>query len=211
MLSAIALSFAASALAAPAPNGAPLTVSLERTTKYQARADGSVDGPAFLSTLNSTLHKYKGQSLPTFSGVSRLLEARATASEPLTDQVEQGQDELYYGNADVSGQTFTVDFDTGSADFFVPGPKCSTAQGCVGTTKYDQSGTDEKNTTSVTYGSGSVSGENCMYFLTYYRHTRTHARHQTLIRCLSLVLRQITPMSYPSLQPKASQAAHQIH
>lgn len=47
-----------------------------------------------------------------------------------------------------------------AADFFVPGPTCGTNQGCVGTTKYDQDGTDEGNTTTITYGSGEVEGEN---------------------------------------------------
>ena len=53
-----------------------------------------------------------------------------------------------------------TDFDTGSSDTFIPGPKCGTQQGCVGTTRYDQSGQDEGNTTTITYGSGQVSGEN---------------------------------------------------
>lgn len=157
MYTSIAL-LVATALAAPAP--APLTVPLQRATKYQPRADGTIDGPAFLKHMNATLQKYHAQSLPTYDGVSKL-KTRAVGEESLVDQVEQGEDELYYGNVGVSGQTFTVDFDTGSADFFVPGPKCGTSQGCVGTTKYDQSGTDEKNTTSITYGSGQVEGENC--------------------------------------------------
>ena len=57
-------------------------------------------------------------------------------------------------------QTFGTDFDTGSADFFVPGPKCGTAQGCPGGPQYNQDGTDEHNTTTVTYGSGMIMGEN---------------------------------------------------
>lgn len=160
MYTSIAL-FAATALAVPAPAPAPLTVPLQRSHQYQPRADGTVDGPAFLRHMNATLQKYGAQTLPPMDGVSSLLKARAVGEEPLVDQVEQGEDELYYGNAKVNTQTFTIDFDTGSADFFVPGPQCGTSQGCVGNTKYDQKGVDEKNTTSITYGSGQVSGENC--------------------------------------------------
>lgn len=72
-------------------------------------------------------------------------------------------EELYYGPITVGTkgpQTFLCDFDTGSADLFVPGPKCTTANGCPTNPKYDQQGTDEHNTTTVTYGSGMISGEN---------------------------------------------------
>lgn len=56
-----------------------------------------------------------------------------SAEEALTDQVEDGEDELYYGPGTVGGESgFTFDFDTGSSDTFVPGPTCGTAEGCVG-------------------------------------------------------------------------------
>lgn len=76
--------------------------------------------------------------------------------------MEQGTDELYYGSFQVGtspAQTFTADFDTGSADLFVPGPSCGTAQGCKAGTQYSQKGTDRHTTTSVTYGSGMITGE----------------------------------------------------
>ena len=81
----------------------------------------------------------------------------------LADQYDSGGDELYYGSGNVgtdNPQTFTFDFDTGSSDTFIPGPACGQAQGCTGSTKYSQGGVDAGNTTSVTYGSGSVAGEN---------------------------------------------------
>lgn len=81
---------------------------------------------------------------------------------------------MYYGSGTVGSQTFTFDFDTGSSDTFVPGPTCGTAQGCVGTTKYNQQGVDEHNTTSITYGSGSVSGENYYDSVTIAGLTATH-------------------------------------
>lgn len=82
------------------------------------------------------------------------------SNEPLTDQAEDGEDVEYYGPGTVGSQTFTFDFDTGSSDTFVPGPSCTKAQGCPSTTKYNQGGTDQGNTTTITYGSGKVSGEN---------------------------------------------------
>lgn len=88
---------------------------------------------------------------------------RRANNEKLTDQVEDGEDELYYGPVTVgssSPQVFTVDFDTGSADFFVPGPQCTTAKGCKAGTRYNQKGQAEGTTTSVTYGSGTITGNN---------------------------------------------------
>nr|POF02597.1 aspartic protease [Quercus suber] len=89
----------------------------------------------------------------------------SASSVSLVDQSEDNVDSLYYGPGIVGAgdgkpQTFTFDFDTGSSDTFVPGPACGTAQGCVGTTHYDLGGKDEGNTTTITYGSGQVSGEN---------------------------------------------------
>ena len=81
----------------------------------------------------------------------------------MTDAVSGGVDDLYYGPVTVGAskpQIFGTDFDTSSADFFIPGPSCGTAQGCPATIKYDQGGIDEHNTTSVTYGSGMITGEN---------------------------------------------------
>jgi hypothetical protein len=95
--------------------------------------------------------------------------------------VSGGVEQDYYGPVTVGAtkpQTFQCDFDTGSADFFVPGPKCGKAQGCPSSTKYDQGGTDEHNTTTVTYGSGQISGENYFDSVTVAGLT---AKHQNVI------------------------------
>lgn len=121
--------------------------------------DGSVDYSGFLSMLRTTVRKYNNEmELPAAVENSKLNWKRADV--PLVDQNQNGEDVLYYGDGDVSGQTFTFDFDTGSSDTFIPGPQCGMAQGCVGNTKYDESGQDEGNTTTITYGSGQVMGEN---------------------------------------------------
>jgi len=87
----------------------------------------------------------------------------ARAKEPLTDQVQSGEDEEYYGTGlvgETAPQQFTFDFDTGSSDTFVPGPSCSSSAGCVGTARYPETGRSTGNTTTVTYGSGEVVGNN---------------------------------------------------
>jgi hypothetical protein len=82
---------------------------------------------------------------------------RILGEEQLTAEVSGGVELLYYGAMNVGGQVFNADFDTGSSDTFVPGPNCA---GCAGNTRYDEGGTDEGNTTTVTYGSGMITGEN---------------------------------------------------
>jgi hypothetical protein len=60
----------------------------------------------------------------------------------------------------------------------VIGPKCGTEQGCSGDTRYNQAGQDAGNTTTVTYGSGRVSGENYFDSVTVAGLT---AKHQNII------------------------------
>lgn len=160
----LALTAASAVLAAPAPASPEgIKVSLANRRTLEPR-DDAADMKAFLFDLNRALGKYKSSAkLPAnLTSYASTLIKRAN-NEPLTDQVEGSEDELYYGSGTVGAkqpQTFTFDFDTGSSDLFVPGPSCGTTQGCVGTTKYSQTGTDEHNTTTVTYGSGSIMGEN---------------------------------------------------
>ena len=95
--------------------------------------------------------------------------------------MEGGVDEDYYGTITVGAtgpQQFVCDFDTGSADLFVPRPQCQSAQRCTGTIKYDQGGVDEGNTTTVTYGSGQISGEN---FFDDMIVAGLRAKHQNVI------------------------------
>ncbi|EME42190.1 hypothetical protein DOTSEDRAFT_25826 [Dothistroma septosporum NZE10] len=156
MTSAIVLSLGTVALAEPRPEaqsqGKAVPYSAQRSTLVN-RDNGSVDYPRFLFMLRTTIRKYnKDMELPAAVENSKLDWKRA--NEPLTDQSQDGGDVLYYELGDVLGQTSTSDFDTGSSDTFIPGPRCDTAQGCGGTTKHGQSGTDEHNTTTITCGSG---------------------------------------------------------
>lgn len=84
---------------------------------------------------------------------------RATA-ESLQDK---NNGELWQGTIDVGtpAQTFTVLFDTGSSDIFLPGPACNNAA-CNGHKKYQpaQSSTsrDSGRNFALSYGSGNVQG-----------------------------------------------------
>ncbi|EPQ56641.1 acid protease [Gloeophyllum trabeum ATCC 11539] len=85
---------------------------------------------------------------------------RDTGSDSLTDDAEQ----LWYGSISVGtpAKEFTVDFDTGSSDLFLPGPDCS--ENCSGHKTYDpdssSTSSDRNKDFSLQYGDGStVSGE----------------------------------------------------
>jgi cathepsin D len=85
---------------------------------------------------------------------------RSLAQEPLTDENSQ----LWIGTISVGTPPvqYTVDFDTGSSDLFLPGKNCDST--CSGHTLYDPSASstssDVGSTFSLSYGDGStVSGE----------------------------------------------------
>jgi len=174
MRSVAAISALSVAVAMPAPAPEPIIVPMASRANFQ-RTDGTADYAAVLASFNQTLSKYKKAPLPYYANIASEqqqqgllgalgLKKRASANEALTDQYAQGIDTAYYGpgvigSGDGKPQTFTLDFDTGSADIFIPGPQCGADQGCVHSTKYDQGGVDDHKTTSVTYGSGAVAGE----------------------------------------------------
>jgi len=184
MKAATVLAFGALALAAPTPDveiGSKVPL-LRRKAEHKLTSDGSVHFGWLKEHLKYTLLKYnKDFELPDFLLDIGNIEKRGTnANEPLTDQNDGGDDELYYGVGTVGAaqQRFTFDFDTGSSDTFIPGPSCGASQGCAGTTKYNQQGQDEHNTTSITYGSGAVQGENYFDSVTIAGLT---ANHQNVI------------------------------
>lgn len=127
------------------------------------RSTGEVDGPALLRSLQQTLNKYHSRiTIPEASATASL--RRRLATENLLDQVEDPDfDEDYYGPMQVGYRTgeqvFTVQFDTGSADIFIPGPQCTIDKGCSSTRKYDEGGTSQGRSTTVQYGSGFVEGD----------------------------------------------------
>ncbi|KAF9449879.1 acid protease [Macrolepiota fuliginosa MF-IS2] len=88
------------------------------------------------------------------------VEARATGAVPLVDD----QDALWHGTISVGtpAKQFTVDFDTGSSDLFLPGPDCgATCQGHqVYNTAASTTAKDQGQKFSLAFGDGStVQGE----------------------------------------------------
>ncbi|CCO36372.1 hypothetical protein BN14_10506 [Rhizoctonia solani AG-1 IB] len=92
-----------------------------------------------------------------FSGIGDFSGSLAKRQkEPLIDEQEQ----LWAGNITIGtpGQQFTIDFDTGSADLWVPSSKCSTT-GCAPHPKYNPSksstSSKQEGFFNITYGDGS--------------------------------------------------------
>ncbi|KAF8841399.1 acid protease [Paxillus ammoniavirescens] len=101
--------------------------------------------------------KNTGSSHPSVVNGSR---KRGSDGDALTD----ANSELWYGTISVGtpAHGYTVDFDTGSSDLFLPGPDCGST--CSGHAVYDPSSSstsqDLGKTFSLQYGDGStVTGE----------------------------------------------------
>lgn len=177
----LSLGLLAPCLAVPTAKSQMTRISLAREKQqHRKRADGSVDVEWLMGTLKETARKYnKDFELPAIvQNAPNVVKRDTDANLHLTDQVNGPSDVLYYGSGTVGSQRFTFDFDTGSSDTFVPGPKCGTDQGCVGDTKYAQTGQDRGNTTSITYGSGQVTGEN---YLDSFTVAGLTAKNQNII------------------------------
>lgn len=97
----------------------------------------------------------KGFTIKDFKPVPKSLKKRADGSEPLTDQ----QEELWSGSISIGtpAQKFTIDFDTGSSDLWVPSSECDN---CSGKQQYDASssstGQKQDGTFEIQYGDGST-------------------------------------------------------
>ena len=157
------LLFAALIVAAPPPRAGGLHKITFPARHNFTRSTGEVNGPALLNSLRKTLNKYRSRGLIPGSSTNTSPQRRQ-ATEPLIDQVEDPDfDEEYYGSMTVGDgstqQTFTVQFDTGSSDIFIPGPECSYEQGCPLNTKYNEGGVSQGRNAAVEYGSGYVEGD----------------------------------------------------
>ncbi|KIJ66833.1 hypothetical protein HYDPIDRAFT_85774 [Hydnomerulius pinastri MD-312] len=107
------------------------------------------------------LYAFEKNTGASHPAVIRGAQKRGSGSVALTDD----ESNLWYGEISVGtpAQSFTVDFDTGSSDLFLPGPTCGST--CAGHNAYNpsNSGTakDLHKTFTLAYGDGSVtvSGE----------------------------------------------------
>ncbi|KAH8118780.1 acid protease [Phellopilus nigrolimitatus] len=155
------------ALASPAPG--PVTrIPLTRRSKFTN--DGVVDIDALKAHLTHVRDKVArgfanfesntGTTHPNDNG--SLLKKRKTGSDPLTDDLdgEEWQGAISVGTP---ANTFTVDFDTGSSDLFLPGVDCTDAN-CAGhkifNTSASSTAVDQDRTFSIEFADDStVSGE----------------------------------------------------
>jgi saccharopepsin len=104
-----------------------------------------------LKTIAEAMAEQTGQSLTLGS------EAPGSTSVPISDF----QNAQYFGPIEVGGQPFTVIFDTGSSNLWVPGKNCSFTT-CWTHKRYDSSKSEtfkaDGRVYNVQYGSGPVEG-----------------------------------------------------
>ncbi|KAK7691231.1 hypothetical protein QCA50_006334 [Cerrena zonata] len=163
-----------------------MTISLSKRSGLTDNT-GIVDIPHLIHEVLLTKSKYEngfkayevntGAPHPLAKGFSAPLNLtrRATGAVALTS--EQGG-ALWQGSISVGtpAQTFTVDFDTGSSDLFLPSSSCTT--NCKGHKLYNPSSSstsvDKGKTFSLQYGDGSsVSGEQYSEAVTIARLSAT--------------------------------------
>ncbi|KAH7914900.1 acid protease [Hygrophoropsis aurantiaca] len=163
---------------APLP---PTSISLNKRSGLQ-NADGSVNFDALLAHMTSTERKIQqgnaNLARHTGSNASSPLTKRSNGSEALADSNEL----LWFGNVSVGTppKTFTIDFDTGSSDIFLAGPKCGAS--CLGHTIFNPNSSstskDLGQTFNATYGKGNAFGELYTDVVTVAGYTATN---QTII------------------------------
>ncbi|KAF8553161.1 acid protease [Imleria badia] len=163
--SIVTLAVLAAATPQPVGRNVGLTIPITKRSGL-TRADKSVDIEALKSHAASTkakvlrgLNNFQRNTGAPHPDASKGTQKRATGSDALTDD----SDQLWYGNVDVGTPpvTFTVSFDTGSSDFFVPSSACSN---CGSHTRYDpgasSTSSDLGKTFSLFMGNKkTVSGE----------------------------------------------------
>ncbi|GJE93357.1 Asp-domain-containing protein [Phanerochaete sordida] len=181
-----ALALIAAASPAPFDNNGVRIALQKRDDGLQSVTD-LVDVGALLAALERTVSKFEngfaayktntGQAhpltvLPDLLGGdddgsgsdNSTLSRRGTTGRGYVPLTDDNNGELWQGSLTIGtpAKTYTVQFDTGSSDLFVPGSQCSDAN-CQGHAKYfpanSSTSVDVKKTFQLNYGSGSVSGE----------------------------------------------------
>ncbi|EJD01643.1 acid protease [Fomitiporia mediterranea MF3/22] len=159
-------------LIAASPTPAPPVQRIPLT-----RRSFTKDGVADVNALNTHLNNVRAKIARGFAsfqsntgsahpnddgGLAKRLQKRKTGKDPLTDDFDG---ELWQGSISVGtpANTFTVDFDTGSSDLFLPGTAC-TDQNCAGHKKFNTAASstaiDQHQTFQIEFADEStVSGE----------------------------------------------------
>jgi len=161
--SLVLLSVLAGTLALPAVDVPKGAVPIFKRNNFK-RADGTVDHDLLRKNLARSLSKIQrgfnafekntGSPHRLANGAKKGLTKRA--EEPLTDFEE----DLWFGSISVGtpAKTFTVDFDTGSSDTFLPSTSCDST--CDGHTLWDPAGSSTAVNTgapfSLAFGDGST-------------------------------------------------------
>ncbi|TPX60179.1 hypothetical protein SpCBS45565_g07577 [Spizellomyces sp. 'palustris'] len=143
----LSLAFVASAVAVP----------VQPSASIAPEAVSSI--PIFRHPKNATklerIAANKDFSIQKYSALTSGLQARGPI---LTNDAN----ELYYGPVTIGSQTFQVDLDTGSSDFWLRGANCQSSDGSCGNGQPAVNTREFKDTGSQfqdSYGSGSADGE----------------------------------------------------
>lgn len=153
------------ASATPLAQSPRVTIPISKRSNLR-RSDGSVNAEALKGSVAAstgkilrgfeTYQQNTGSRHPSQPANYK----RATGEDALTDAQEQ----LWYGKISVGtpAVTYTVDFDTGSSDLFLPASSCGST--CSGHTKYNPSSSSTSKALgksfTLSYGDGSsVSGK----------------------------------------------------
>ncbi|KAG2075790.1 acid protease [Suillus decipiens] len=162
----VSLIAAFQALAIILPQPQPLSIPLTKRSTLRT-ADGHVDPASIRTSICNTEAKLQRgaaafeRSTGTVLFSSSLTKhAAACGPDPLVDD----SNERWYGKIEVGTppQTFTIDCDTGSTDFFLPGPSCGDS--CSGHDIYNPNSSSSAvplgQTFTVEYSDGSMATGN---------------------------------------------------
>ncbi|KAI0061612.1 Asp-domain-containing protein [Artomyces pyxidatus] len=158
-----ALPFLASAVPVQTPrSGIAIPIAKRKTSNPLAHAKKVAHSVGKIQKGFEAFERNTGKAHSLAGSINKdvLAKRAGTGSDPLTDDEAQ----LWYGAISIGtpAKKFTVDFDTGSSDLFVPASTCGST--CSGHTLWTVSSSstakDLKKTFSLAYGDGStVSGE----------------------------------------------------
>ncbi|KAJ1330672.1 hypothetical protein BSLG_009124 [Batrachochytrium salamandrivorans] len=137
----------------PVTTPVPITVPIERNVNFSVT-------PEVLASQASMLQRRYG---PPVSKKQNAFKAVASLSVPKNLELTNSADAQYYGSISLGTppQNFLVQFDTGSANLWVPSTRCPDL-GCINHARFDATLSSTWNSVpgkfSIDYGSGSITG-----------------------------------------------------